>query len=62
MLMGKTGQALVFHEITKHIDIDNIDRVALALSRKNCENFFGILATFSCGNQVFFGQTNSWET
>ena len=44
MSMGKRGQATCYEQITKRLDASNIDRVAMAMSSNDCENFFGMLA------------------
>ena len=53
--------ATCYQEITKRLDESNIDRVALAMSSNDCENFFGMLVKYSHGKRIFLGQTDSWE-
>ena len=57
----KRGQDAVYKEISKRLDVSNIDRVALAMSRNDCENFFDMLAKYSHGKRIFLGLTDSWE-
>ena len=61
MSMGKVGQQRVYKEITTRLNASNIDRVALVLSSNDCENFFGMLAKYSHGKRIYFGQTDSWK-
>ena len=52
MSMDKRDQDTVYKEITKRLDASNIDRVALAMSSNDCENFFGMLAKYSHGIRI----------
>ena len=61
MSMGKIGQQTVYREITKRLNEGNIDRVSLAMSSNDCENYFGLLSKFSHGKRIYFGQTDSWQ-
>jgi len=55
MSLGKKGQATCYQENTKRLDESNIDRVALAMSSNDCENFVGMLLKYSHGKRV------SWD-
>ncbi len=61
MDMGEVGQAKVFGEISKRLDLKNIDRVAAARSSNRCENLFNVLAKFSHGKRLYQGRTNTWK-
>lgn len=61
MSMGKSGRIKVKGEITKRLDENNIDRVALAMSSNRCENFFSVLVKYTCGKRVYFGKKNGWK-
>ena len=52
MSMGKIGQQTVYREITKRLNEGNIDRVSLAMSSNDCENYFGLLSKFSHGKRI----------
>ena len=61
MSMGTVGQKQVYKEITKRLNESNIDRVALALSSNDCENYFGMLTEYSHGKHMYFGQSDLWQ-
>ena len=46
MNMGKDGQVLVFKEVTKRLNENNIDRVVIAISSDNRENYLACLSSF----------------
>ena len=61
MSMGMKGRAKLMNEITKRLDMKNIDRVALAMSSNRCENYFSVLVKFTCGKRIYFGRKDGWK-
>ena len=60
MSMGGKGRAKVKHVIDKRLDIENIDRVALAYSSNKCENFFSVLVKYTSGKRIYLGKNDAW--
>eukprot|EP00985_Skeletonema_marinoi_P018417 scaffold10289_cov75-Skeletonema_marinoi.AAC.1 len=61
MSMGKEGQQVVMHEITKRLDFNSIDRVATLSSSNRCENYFGVVAKYTHGKRLYYGRSDTFE-